>query len=72
MTIPGRGWWVTGPKEERLTIEKYRQRRIDITEWCEDQFGPSGERWIGPETGHSPQWRFKDTDDLFLFNLVWK
>ena len=73
MTIPGRGWWVGKPKEERLTVALYRERRKIITDWCEQQFGPPGKRWIPPAGQFSEAaWRFQNTDDLFLFNLVWK
>ena len=72
MTIPGRGWYVTRPREERMVSDLHVLRNHAITAWCESQFGPAGERWIPPYHPMDQTWRFKNTDDLFLFNLVWK
>lgn len=65
-----------------LRSRKTQEDHFEISEWCEDQFGPRWEAvnyrdgnwcvfWAGREFPKSYKWYFKNEKDAMLFVLRW-
>ena len=71
--IPGRGWLLASiPSKPHHYAYSSMQRTLEISRWCESQFGECGVRWYAnPLHKFNRTWRFRDECDLMMFLIVW-
>ena len=69
--IPGRGWLLANVAANTLGVQGAKDRTRVINQWCEEQFGPCGNRWYVDDHVIHYTWRFRHEEDRMLFMLTW-